>query len=106
MNWESYGCLTFAYGNVKLWELIRLSHIGSEVVSAAAAKHGERGEEVTQDIQVHSKQSEHANSVLWIITKHSTLTSQHFWRDSSSEGKEVNDVSWLSDIFFESKGRH
>lgn len=62
MNWESRGCLTFAYGNAKLWELIRLSRVGSEVVSAAAAKRGQRGEEVTQDIQVHSKQSERTNS--------------------------------------------
>lgn len=62
MNWESHGCLTFAYGNVKLWELICLSRIGSEAVSAAAAKRRQRGEEVTEDIQVHGKQSEHTNS--------------------------------------------
>lgn len=55
VNWEAHGCLTFAYGNAKLWELIRLSRIGSEVVSAAAAKRRQRGEEVTQDIQVHNK---------------------------------------------------
>lgn len=74
-NWELHGWLTFAYGNVKLWELIRLSHSGSEVVSAAAAKCGETVEDVIQDIQVHSKQWEYKNIVLWIITKPSRLTS-------------------------------
>lgn len=40
---EAEGGVTFAYGNVKLWEpMCRGPRRGYEVVSAAAAKHGER----------------------------------------------------------------
>lgn len=54
MNWECPDSVTFAYGNVRMWELIQRSHGGCESCcvsfTAAGAKHMGRREGVTEDM--------------------------------------------------------